>query len=845
MVRRRSGMRPQAIAAGSVCCGLICAGLTAGLTPGASATAASPAAVGDAAARPADYPVAVTSTSGDVRGAQALVSGTGAATLSYPAGGKPPVIMLDYGTEVGGLPFFDVTRVAGTPVLNATYSESQQYLPAGDGAPGTGSNADPSRSDSYRLTAARFIVNTLVQGGQRFERITLAEPGSVTLRRAGVYATHAPAAEFSAGSFTSSDQELNQIWQLGANTMALDSLPSGALPAVWTVSAAGTRIPYSSADFYQDGGGWGNYTLTFAGQVVRNELSWTVRGGIGLTLTADNDTVGKPDTLVVSTPSPIFGAPPAVTGYPLPAGPVVRPGAWYTVKTVASGADITVYLDGKELRKVSAAGLSTGSVGFSNAAGAVALVKNLTVAAAQGKVLYRSSMTSPAVLGVFSAGTNPEPVIIDGGKRDRLVWGGDLLQAAPTVYYTSGSAAEVKGSLALFASYRTPQGEISSDLPVASQPGTGPVTALPGLGGFFSLSYSEDWLLALDEYYRYTGDKAFVRQEWPAVEAELRYLKANSDSKGLVETSASDGLDWAIDLQTGAATAYNALYYEGLSGMSALASALGYRAEAAQWARQAAAVKAAVNAVLFDAKTGVYDASTNSRGTYTQDANSLAVLFGIAPQGRAASIMKKLNVKLSTKNGPQAFSDGTGLTAVISPFMSAFDADAAFSIGQTAAALAVIRQVWGHMVKGQPFYSGGDFEALGLNGAPQSDIRTLAHAWSTGATSALSEYVLGVQPSAPGYARYLIQPQTSGLTWASGTVPTPCGTIAVSWSKQHGSLRLTVQVPRGSAGTVILPQAKGSHLTVQASPAVTVTAVSGSYRIAIGDGGQYTFTVSA
>jgi alpha-L-rhamnosidase len=175
MVRRRTALR--AAVAGAACFGLMCAGLTAGRVAEASAAAT----VGKSAGRPADYPVALASTSGDVTGAKALVSGTGPATLSYPAGGKAPVIVLDYGTEVGGLPFFDITRISGSPVLNATYSESKQYLlPAGDGAPGTGSNADPSRTDSYPLAAAKLLVNNLVQGGERYQRITLTKPGTVT-----------------------------------------------------------------------------------------------------------------------------------------------------------------------------------------------------------------------------------------------------------------------------------------------------------------------------------------------------------------------------------------------------------------------------------------------------------------------------------------------------------------------------------------------------------------------------------------------------------------------------------------------------------------------------------------
>src|SRR3954469_14250267 len=77
-------------------------------------------------------PVKVT-TSGNVANAQALVDGTGTATLTNVAGQAPPIVGLDYGKEVGGLPFFGVSSVS--PVSPATsvtmrsgYSEAQQYL---------------------------------------------------------------------------------------------------------------------------------------------------------------------------------------------------------------------------------------------------------------------------------------------------------------------------------------------------------------------------------------------------------------------------------------------------------------------------------------------------------------------------------------------------------------------------------------------------------------------------------------------------------------------------------------------------------------------------------------------
>src|SRR5205823_8138263 len=80
-------------------------------------------------------PVKLVSVGGNVQNAQAMVEDhEGYATLTMTAGGAAPMVILDYGRDVGGIPVFEIAAVSGTPKLQAFYSESQQYLlPAGDG----------------------------------------------------------------------------------------------------------------------------------------------------------------------------------------------------------------------------------------------------------------------------------------------------------------------------------------------------------------------------------------------------------------------------------------------------------------------------------------------------------------------------------------------------------------------------------------------------------------------------------------------------------------------------------------------------------------------------------------
>ena len=69
-------------------------------------------------------PVRINATSGDVTNAEGLVDpAKGPAKLTYTAGGRVPTIILDYGREVGGLPFFTATAVSdGGVTLRAAYT---------------------------------------------------------------------------------------------------------------------------------------------------------------------------------------------------------------------------------------------------------------------------------------------------------------------------------------------------------------------------------------------------------------------------------------------------------------------------------------------------------------------------------------------------------------------------------------------------------------------------------------------------------------------------------------------------------------------------------------------------
>ena len=90
---------------------------------------------------------------------------------------------------------------------------------------------------------------------------------------------------------------------------------------------------------------------------------------------------------------------------------------------------------------------------------------------------------------------------------------------------------------------------------------------------------------------------------------------------------------------------------------------------------------------------------------------------------------------------------------------------------------------------GNPFFTGTMWENVSSSdGTPGLGAgASLSHGWSTAPTSALSAYVLGVQPATAGYATWTVQPHPGDLAWSQGRVPTPHGDLNVKWAHRSPS----------------------------------------------------------
>ncbi|MXG90354.1 alpha-L-rhamnosidase C-terminal domain-containing protein [Nocardioides flavescens] len=445
-------------------------------------------------------------------------------------------------------------------------------------------------------------------------------------------------------------------------------------------------------------------------------------------------------------------------------------------------------------------------------------------------------------------------VVLDGAKRDRRIWIGDLFQQGRSTYNVFGYGAKgsdyMRESMRVFGASQNPDGSINGD--------SGNWSSTPPTTGFYSTVYSIYHVLNVVDYYRHSGDRDFAVDQYDELERQLDYDRTLENADGLIVTTpGNDGRDWDYydGGKPGAVAATNVVYYRALAEAAWLAGQLAqqsgpqqadWRADADAYAAKAAATRAAINARLFDRSRGVYKLSTVDNGSHAgtavaQDANALAVLYGVPEAKDAPGILAFLRSHLWGAKGPQPFTRDANYSDLVSPFVTGFETAARFDTGDGTDAVALIHNVWDKMVDPtDPAYSGALWENFSPDGTVKDPNTSLAHGWSSGPTWELSQYVLGAQPVAPGYKTWQVKPRTSGLAWSRGAIPTPQGQIGVSWTHQGQDYRLEVTSPAGTTGEVWVPLSSARARTT-APAGATYLRREGAYDVFSVGAGSFTF----
>lgn len=390
-------------------------------------------------------------------------------------------------------------------------------------------------------------------------------------------------------------------------------------------------------------------------------------------------------------------------------------------------------------------------------------------------------------------------VIVDAPKRDRFIWGGDLAVANPVAYLTTGDTLSPQLAFDWLAKKPRDNGQPA-----------GVYIPLPGDQGWWYNwgEYALWWMVNYEDHYRYSGDRAFLDRWFDQLVGAVRWAQANVDATdGLLNTPGDASGHWGYGLG-GKETYNNVLLVHALGSAARMAEAKGRDDLAGQWRALADRTAAAVNAKLWDADAGAYVTQPGA-SAHPQDANAMAVLSGVASGDRAQSVLSFLKRGWTAVGSPSVDRDGTAVPRYVSPFVSTFELQALAANGRTDDAIGLMKRTWGHMLRGDA--TGTFWENVSLGGGPQlGSYTSYSHGWAAGPTSFLTNTVLGVQPSGPGFSSFTVTPHPpQGLSWAQGRVPTPKGPIDVAWRRQRdGRLALVVKAPAGTSYSVQLPGAE-------------------------------------
>ncbi len=380
-------------------------------------------------------------------------------------------------------------------------------------------------------------------------------------------------------------------------------------------------------------------------------------------------------------------------------------------------------------------------------------------------------------------------ILVDGAKRDRAIWPGDLGISALTAFLSTGDTLSMKNDL---------------DTLLAGQDSAG---CLPVAGWEFgALPISDTYhlwtLIGVTNYFLYSGDRSWVISHWPQIKKAVAFSTAKIGAHGLLSVDLT--WDWGRSAPGGEEISANALLFEVLQGASFLASIAGDSTAQSSYAATAASVRSAINLYLWDTGVGMYMDVPGS-SLHPQDGNSLAVWFEVPD-----STAKSVSISTALKGRWNQFGAATPERSnAIATFPGSMEVMAHFVAGDDATALSLIRLEWGYMLS-SPNGTGSTFwEGYLQDGTFDYDplYMSLAHGWATGPTPALTNYVAGIGPELSSNVPFHVIPHPGDLTQVSATVSLPGGTVSTSWKyDQSGSSFLeTITAPKGVAGRYGIP----------------------------------------
>jgi len=320
------------------------------------------------------------------------------------------------------------------------------------------------------------------------------------------------------------------------------------------------------------------------------------------------------------------------------------------------------------------------------------------------------------------------------------------------------------------------------------------------------VDYCAVWVMALWDYYLYTGDLRLVKELYPNLCKVMDWFKKQTDEYKLI--NATNKKDWWVFInwgdieKEGEITAFNCFYYKALLDATNLALAVGDKKKSNEFNQLRKEVKKYINQRLWSEEKDAYIDCFTERGKsnhVSQETNYLAILFGIADPPKWSKIYSCIHNKKRVK-------------PIRTAYFNFYALEALFYTGEYTKALSLIRDYWGEMLRrGATTW----WENFDLDSPPDSIPKcSLCHGWSAAPTFSLSAQILGVKPTKPGYKEFCVKPKPVDISWAKGVVPTPYGDISVNWSKNKEMFEIKVLTIENCKADIAIPSFNQANLEI-------------------------------
>jgi alpha-L-rhamnosidase len=298
------------------------------------------------------------------------------------------------------------------------------------------------------------------------------------------------------------------------------------------------------------------------------------------------------------------------------------------------------------------------------------------------------------------------------------------------------------------------------------------------------------WVLMVDDYWLWTGDREFVRATLHAVEGVLGWFRDYLRDDGFlgklpywnpIGAGGAGGSALSTAAKEGGSTYLTSLFASAIDATVRLHEQAGYPGDAERWRPWAERIRESVRDKAWQEDEGLFAEAPELVGKpVSQHSQVQAILAGVATGEQMQRIMERLTTDDSIAPMPKPY---------------------AYYLARALEQGGRYEEFHRHVLEDYRRMLARNVTTWQEGGDPG---RSDCHAWSSWPGVDFLTTVLGIQPRRPGFEEILIRPQPI-YDFARGRMPTARGMVAVNWRREGTKVFLRADAPENVPVTVELP----------------------------------------